>query len=516
MHVAVVGSGISGISAAWHLLKSLKVAGIGENVRVSLFEASQRPGGWIQSDKVNGILLEMGPRTLRPSGDSGKATLEVVYSLGDELKAELIRIPKTSPAAQNRWIQTGDSLLSLPNAPVKLAMDMLRDGNLVFNRALLKAIIKERKLPAANLPDESLYDFLKRRFPTAPNVADLLATAMCHGIWSGDARKLSLRSNFPSVWRMERLGGGSVIRGAYKSTKTVNGPAFARQLAWSDDGMAQFVDSFKSDSIYTFKSGLEALPRAMLQDLMQYPNFSMHFGEGVQALDFSNSVSVTTPKSQYAFDHVISTIPSNALAPLLHGKLRKHLAAIPYSSVALTALAFPSPPATLLPVNGFGYLVPLMNTPNQPLGVVFDSCAVVGQDDGSVTRITVMAGGHSLAPPLSTMDAEGVTQNALDIVRAKPLSLPGIKPVAARSVVLKDCIPQYHVGHHTLLRHIHASLLASPYRGKLSLAGASYEGVSVNDCLKSGREVALALVERIKDATPLQERPVTGLDKIHS
>ncbi len=478
-----------------------------------MFESTPRAGGWIYSAKQNNVLLEMGPRTLRPSGEAGKATLEVVYSLGLQ---DVIRIPKSSPAAQNRWIQVEDSLLSLPNAPTKLAMNLLRNANPVFNQSLLKAIIKERKIPASNLPDESIYHFLKRRFPGAPKLADILATAMCHGIWSGDARKLSLRSNFPSIWKLEKLGGGSVICGAYKASRTRTTPKSIQSLAWSDSDMTQFVDSFKHDSIYTFKNGLEELPRAMLQDLQTESSFALHLGEPIQSLDFSSKVTMTTTKGTYELDHVVSTIPSNLLAPLLHGKLKHHLAAIPYSSVALTALAFPQPPSIFMPFNGFGYLVPLMNQPNQPLGVVFDSCAAIGQDDGSVTRLTVMAGGHSLAPPLADLDEDGVTRNALDIVRNKPLSLPPIDPIAAKSVIMKDCIPQYHVGHHATLRHIHANLLSAPYRGKLSVAGASYEGVSVNDCLLSGREVALRLVDRLQTATPLDERPVTGLDRIHA
>ena len=77
-NIAILGGGLSGLSAAFHLARRYPT------VPITLLEKSQRLGGWVRSERVrvqdaNGheasVLLEAGPRTLRPNG---KSVLELV------------------------------------------------------------------------------------------------------------------------------------------------------------------------------------------------------------------------------------------------------------------------------------------------------------------------------------------------------------------------------------------------------------------------------------------------------
>ena len=71
--VAVLGGGISGLSAAWNLTKT------STTVKVVLYEASRRVGGWISSERTNnGAVFELGPRSLRTAGASARTTMELV------------------------------------------------------------------------------------------------------------------------------------------------------------------------------------------------------------------------------------------------------------------------------------------------------------------------------------------------------------------------------------------------------------------------------------------------------
>lgn len=79
-HIAILGGGISGLSTAWYLSKAAPAT-----VSITLIEAANRTGGWLHSDRVQdprhddgSILLERGPRSLRPQGISGLNTLELV------------------------------------------------------------------------------------------------------------------------------------------------------------------------------------------------------------------------------------------------------------------------------------------------------------------------------------------------------------------------------------------------------------------------------------------------------
>lgn len=79
--ISVIGGGLSGLSSAFHLSRRFPSA------KVTLFEQSPRLGGWVYSERVQvrdgqgneaGVLLERGPRTLRPNS---KAVLELVRSI---------------------------------------------------------------------------------------------------------------------------------------------------------------------------------------------------------------------------------------------------------------------------------------------------------------------------------------------------------------------------------------------------------------------------------------------------
>uniref|UniRef100_A0A8C5XSE8 Protoporphyrinogen oxidase n=1 Tax=Microcebus murinus TaxID=30608 RepID=A0A8C5XSE8_MICMU len=56
----------------------------------------------------------------------------------------------------------------------------------------------------------------------------------------------------------------------------------------------------------------------------------------------------------------------------------------------------------------------------------------------------------------------------------------------------KNCIPQYTLGHWQKLESARQFLAAQ--RLPLTLAGASYEGVAVNDCIESGRQAAVSVL----------------------
>lgn len=77
-HIAVLGGGLTGLSSAFHLTRRFPTS------FVTLLEKSPRLGGWVYSERMNvkdsignraDLVLERGPRTLRPQG---KPVLELV------------------------------------------------------------------------------------------------------------------------------------------------------------------------------------------------------------------------------------------------------------------------------------------------------------------------------------------------------------------------------------------------------------------------------------------------------
>ncbi|XP_072214722.1 protoporphyrinogen oxidase [Excalfactoria chinensis] len=76
-----------------------------------------------------------------------------------------------------------------------------------------------------------------------------------------------------------------------------------------------------------------------------------------------------------------------------------------------------------------------------------------------------------------------MVQRAEQAVREQ-LGLEG-KPERTMVRVQQSCIPQYTLGHWKRMEHIQH--LVQEQQLPLSLIGASYSGVSVNDCIASAR-----------------------------
>lgn len=146
---------------------------------------------------------------------------------------------------------------------------------------------------------------------------------------------------------------------------------------------------------------------------------------------------------------------------------------------------------SVLPVSGFGYLIPrtipYAQNPEFALGVVFDSGSSVGQDTVRGTKVTVMLGGHWWDDRDSYPDAEEGEAMAKAVLR-RHLNIEA-QPEKVLVSLHKDCIPQYTVGHTRRMRMAHAELWTA-YRGRLIVAGSSYTGVGVNDCVAAALEVA--------------------------
>jgi len=77
-HVVILGGGLTGLSAAFHLARKHPT------LQITLVEKSIRFGGWVRSERVEvydsdgnrgKVLLEAGPRTVRPNA---KSILELV------------------------------------------------------------------------------------------------------------------------------------------------------------------------------------------------------------------------------------------------------------------------------------------------------------------------------------------------------------------------------------------------------------------------------------------------------
>ena len=168
-----------------------------------------------------------------------------------------------------------------PGASLRRVLEVLREP--VFDGSLSGLLAEPFRSSQESLPDESVGSFFRRRI--SPSFVDNLASALLHGVYAGDIDRLSLKALFPKLHWLENTF-GSVLRGALALTwkRKLCSAEFARpsdrtlkeELTHTSTNfepeIAENIHGFQQSSVLTFKEGLEALPRRILQSLGSAPN----------------------------------------------------------------------------------------------------------------------------------------------------------------------------------------------------------------------------------------------------
>ncbi|SZF03082.1 unnamed protein product [Blumeria hordei] len=503
-NIAVIGGGISGLTTAYYLSQS------SQNVEVTLYESSNRLGGWLHSETStdNGkIVFESGPRTLRFGTPTSLATAEIIQNL--KLEEEIIINAHDSVAARNRFVYYPDHLVRMPGPGENIlnqVYSLLTEP--IFSGAFSACLEFCRPPRPASLKDESVARFLHRRLGSE-NLVNNIHSAILHGIYAGDIEQLSIRSLFPTLWYMEEQF-GSMTKGALTCSKKN-----IRIMSPSDFNIRREIlprinpvlwERLSSASVYSFRKGLDTLSRALEDNLRAASNVKIRLGEAAKRITTcDNGINLETSRNQCpeTFTQIISTLlphQTSSLTPNLPS-----LSLIPTVTVMVVNLYYRS--STLLSSHGFGYLiprsVPFEQNPERALGIVFDSDAIQGQDEVPGTKLTVMIGGHWWDGLHNYPDEiEGITMAKAVLRRHLGIS---DEPEVVRVNLQKECIPQYTVGHTERLANVINEMAA--FNGRLSVTGCGYSGVGVNDCIAAARNLAKNICSS-KDE-------ITGLEWVH-
>lgn len=284
--VAVVGGGISGLAACYHLVRSPHPP------KVLLLEAGARLGGWLQSTRAaDGAVFEHGPRGIRPGGAAGTDTLHMVSELG--LAGAVLPVPGDHPASRNRFLYVAGALHKLPSGLGALLRPVPP-----FSRALLWSGLRDLLAPAGTEPDETIHAFVRRRF--GPEVADIAVDSLCRGVFAGDCRALSVRSCFPLLFQAERRRRSVLLGLALGSGKERGAESGlsrrARAERWSQ---------------WSLRGGMQTLPEALAQFLRER-GVELRCHQPLRSLRrrHDGRWELTLADGSVTADHVVSALPA--------------------------------------------------------------------------------------------------------------------------------------------------------------------------------------------------------------
>ncbi|KAF6841393.1 protoporphyrinogen oxidase [Colletotrichum plurivorum] len=487
-NVAIIGSGITGLTTAHYLARWLP-----KSSQITIFDSAERTGGWINTETYNPVVdgkeykvrFERGPRTLRGMGkDTWKFDDFILWDIIRELDMFASYSGMPSPP---RYIYHKDRLVRL--SPWNLLVHPIFKGAII---GLLTAL-NRRKEARANLvpPDMSVSDFVK--YATGrPELTDNLVSAMLHGIWGGDADKLSMPSAMPSLWH--RYFDNS-LRDSDRLTRvlvSMNEVTLGSTLC-EDKFLQSCVKIAQKDQLVFFKDGMTSLPNAIEGDLRKRQNVVFRLGNPIETLryDFEEKKPMVKPRGSEPmhFDKVISTTTSKALYQMTMGAL-PHLQDSPHVSIMAVNVWYPKSDLNRN-YPGVGYLVPgsVEDNPEHLLGVFFDSDVVPrAEDESKGTKFFVLMGGHHYDNrPDAPTEEEGIEM--AKAVLERHLGIPRDEPCFAVAHYAKDCIPQHHVGHWARMG-LAASEIDYAFKGSLAVAGGSYTSIGVMGGIRAGHDVA--------------------------
>jgi oxygen-dependent protoporphyrinogen oxidase len=461
VHVGVVGGGIAGLAAAWHLARASRA------LDVTVLEGSPRVGGKLRVEEVGGVTIDVG-------AESVLARRPEAIRLIDELGlADRITHPARVPASivsrgVRRPLPAG-TLMGVPSDPESVR-GLLCDADVERLRAeVLSPPVRE---------DLSVGDFIDSRLGAA--VTDTLVEPLLAGVYAGHARNLSLEMAIPALY----------------DAATAGTPALetARSVARAATAAARRADP--PPVFATVAGGLGTVPAVMAARLADL-GATIRTGTLVRRLErrdgrFVVSSGPTTDVHEDVFDAVVLATPAAPTARLIHDiapGAAARLETIEYASMAIVTLVLDGPPPAVL--EGSGFLVP----PTEPLTIKASTFSTVkwpwlavAHPDRTVLRASI--GRHREEATLHRPDDELVEVALADLATVLGRKLP--TPAAVHVQRWGGGLPQYAVGHRALVTG-----LTDPAPG-IALAGAALAGVGVPACIASGRRAADVLLTRLR------------------
>src|SRR5450755_2926082 len=467
--IAIIGGGISGLSAAF-TLEEKRQSGTQSDTKIEyvLFESAPRLGGVMVTDRADGCLIEAGPDSFLTE-KPWAADLCRKIGLGDQLIGSNDADRKTYIVVHKNG---RDKLVVMPDGlmfmvPTKILPTVL--SPLFSLRTKMRMAAEWFHPPHKASEDETVAQMVERHYGS--EMVDLLADPLLSGVYGGEASQLSVRAVLPRFADMEAKHGSlgrAMLSARVKIAKATKAPA--KPLFSSlKDGMQQMVDALVANldtgSLKTSAPVQTVIPQ-------------------------DNGWTVSAGYQTDHFDAIIIATPAQAAAVVLEtadAELARELGGINYSSSVTVTLGYDEKVRRALPP-GFGYLVP-RSEGHRMLAATFVHNKFPHRAPENRALIRGFLGGARDEQILEASEGE-----ILQIVRAELRKIIGLtaEPLFARVYKWKSAMAQYSVGHLERLDRIERLRQQLP---GLALAGNAYRGIGVPDCIRSGRDAAQQLVK---------------------
>jgi oxygen-dependent protoporphyrinogen oxidase len=444
--IAIIGAGITGLTAAYYLKR--------KNFPVTVYEASGRAGGVIRSIQQDGFLAEFGPNTTL---ETSPKIPQLVADLGLDSRRLY-----PDPHAKKRYLVRDKILVAMPSSPLGFITTPL------FSMRAKLAVLREPFMPARrDGADESVAEFVERRLNR--EFLERAVDALVSGIYAGTPDKLSVRHALPRLWEQEQKY-GSLIRG---------------QIFGAGERKRRGEVARSQAKMFSFDEGLQVLPDSLATRLGD----SLRLNTAVTGLTkTTQGWRVSTSNGEAQADAVIYCGPAHKLAELqLENADLEMFSGVRHPPIASVALGFRRQDVEH-PLDGFGMLIPGIESFNI-LGAIFSSSLFPNRAPKDHVTLTCYIGGER-NPGLAGKSPDELVTLARHDLRTL-LGASG-EPVFKHVAFYRQAIPQYNVGYGRFKDAL--AEMENRYAG-LFFAGSYRDGVSLGDSIVSGTNI----VQRVEN-----------------
>lgn len=467
--VVIIGGGISGLSAAWYLAQA--------GVHSTLVERRPRLGGVIQTERIEGCVVEAGPDsfiTIKP------AATELIQEIG--LSGDLIG---SNDHLRVTYIWRGGRLVPLPDGLMMMVPTRIRPlistPLLGWGTKIRMGLEYLRRPVSQPQRDRSVADFIRDHY--GDESLDYLTEPLLSGVYGGDPAQLSAASVLTRFVELEEKY-GSLTRGvlATLAKSRANGSQKPPLFRTLKGGLGQLIDELErriQSSTTVLQGEAETLARS------------------------PKGYRVRVNGAWLDADHVILACPAYSAAALIGSfdpGLAALLDAVPYSSSLTLALGYHK--ATFgHPLNGFGFLVPGKER-NRLVACTWVANKFSYRVPDDLVMLRCFFGGASDGAILQESDEAIVRIARQELRRIMKISADPLFHHVAR---WPRSMAQYTIGHRDRLKQIEERISNTP---GLHIAGNAYYGIGIPDCVKMGREAAARIVAgRTPSEPPTEPRP---------
>lgn len=459
--VLIIGGGITGLSAAYSLHKWKKATRA--NVRLILVEAEESLGGKIRTKVDQDFIMETGAdsivtRKMQEMDWIDELGLqdEVVYNATGQsfiyVDGQLGAIP-------------ADSVFGIP-----ATIESLAKSSLVSATGKVEALKDFYLQDRSFSKNDSIDDFL--RYYLGDEMVEKQISPVLSGVYSGKLADLSISATLPYLLEYKEKY-GSIMKGLE-----------IHRQQFQSSGDKKFL---------SFQNGLSTFIEAIAKALENVEIFTSYQAEQIEKQETRYRIAFTNHEVMEA-DYVISAIPASASQALFSETVvEQEFASFKTSSLISVYMGY-DVPDELLPEEGTGFIT----ANNEELSC--NACTWTSRKwhhtsrKGNLLVRLFYKSSHPAFPTIKDLsEAELIEVARADIRKSLQIEAP---PVTSNVTKWMENMPTYQINHQQAVDKVE-KLLAATYPG-VKLAGCSYFGVGIPDCIKNGIETATTLIEHLE------------------